>query len=277
MRTAGINSKLRMQPAARMAQKRPLLVFFLLAFGLAWLFFLPVVIPIQNIPPEFIVVPTFAPTVAAVITHWLANRDLRAFAATRFTTRVLLAAFAGPVLIAIAFTVIPAFLLGAGPLARWRWAVFTSVTVINWSTILGGPLGEEPGWRGYALPRLEALFGPIWASAVLGLVWALWHAPLFLIPGLASVSPASFAGILVGVSFLMTFVARLSHSYVLIPILMHAAFNTSSKWLNGLLEPVGWQQNMSPGLILALCWVPVAVVLAFLDFRGSRRRPHLGT
>ncbi len=46
-----------------------------------------------------------------------------------------------------------------------------------------GPLPEEPGWRGYALDGLQAKHGALVSSLIVGTVWALWHLPLFFIPG----------------------------------------------------------------------------------------------
>lgn len=46
-----------------------------------------------------------------------------------------------------------------------------------------GPLPEEPGWRGYALDPMQELWGPLAASLMLGIAWAIWHLPLFLIDG----------------------------------------------------------------------------------------------
>jgi membrane protease YdiL (CAAX protease family) len=45
--------------------------------------------------------------------------------------------------------------------------------------IVGGPLGEEPGWRGFALPRLQALHGPLLGTLILGPLWAIWHWPIW--------------------------------------------------------------------------------------------------
>ncbi|WNV91616.1 type II CAAX endopeptidase family protein [Umezawaea sp. Da 62-37] len=51
------------------------------------------------------------------------------------------------------------------------------------SMLIGGPLAEEPGWRGTAYPRLRASMGRLQAGLLLGVVWAVWHLPLFFIAG----------------------------------------------------------------------------------------------
>ena len=60
--------------------------------------------------------------------------------------------------------------------------LYLVVPVFFFVLVLGGPLGEEPGWRGLLLPTLaERSTFPV-AGIVVGIVWAIWHLPLFLIP-----------------------------------------------------------------------------------------------
>jgi len=54
-------------------------------------------------------------------------------------------------------------------------------TLFFW--LLFGPVPEEPGWRGYALDGLQVRWGALWASLILGVVWSVWHLPLFFIEG----------------------------------------------------------------------------------------------
>jgi membrane protease YdiL (CAAX protease family) len=73
--------------------------------------------------------------------------------------------------------------------------LFTSAAIF----VDPGPWGEETGWRGFALPRLLTLLSPLQAAMVLGVIWAVWHTPAFLVSGLSQ-SDYSFGWFLVGVT-----------------------------------------------------------------------------
>ena len=64
---------------------------------------------------------------------------------------------------------------GGAPLT---FTVWFNLLVIN---LLTGPTGEEPGWRGFALPRLLERYSPLKAGLVLGLMWSFWHLGLWLV------------------------------------------------------------------------------------------------
>jgi membrane protease YdiL (CAAX protease family) len=90
-------------------------------------------------------------------------------------------------------------------------------------SLLLGPMGEEFGWRGLALPLLQRKFAPFWASLILGVVWAVWHAPAFLLSGTPQ-SAWSFGPFFLGliaVAMIMTPLFNASRGSLLIAILYH--------------------------------------------------------
>jgi hypothetical protein len=90
-------------------------------------------------------------------------------------------------------------------------------------SLLLGPMGEEFGWRGLALPLLQRRFSPFWASLILGVVWAIWHAPAFLMGGTPQ-SAWSFGPFFVGliaITVILTPLFNASRGSLLIAILYH--------------------------------------------------------
>jgi membrane protease YdiL (CAAX protease family) len=88
-------------------------------------------------------------------------------------------------------------------------------------------LGEEPGWRGFALPRLIARFGPIVGTVILGIAWACWHLPLFMIAGTPQYGTGfvPFALMLIAWSMVITLVVLRARGSVIPAMLFHASAN----------------------------------------------------
>ncbi len=85
-----------------------------------------------------------------------------------------------------------------------------------------GPV-EEIGWRGLALPLLQRSMAPVWAALVLGVIWAVWHLPAFLLSGTPQ-SAWSLMPFLVGtvaLSFIVTPLFNRSGGSILLPALFH--------------------------------------------------------
>lgn len=236
---------------------RALVIFFAIAYGWAWLVFVPLVI--LRAPLPWTVVATFGPTLAAVITHRMTAGSWRAFRISATWPRTAAATAAGVALMIVAYAVLPA-VVTADP-RKLHWSVFTSFAVYNYSTLLGGPLGEEPGWRGYALPRLEAALGPVRGTLVLGLLWTGWHLPLFWYPGWTSSPLWIYVLFLIGQSLILTYGANLAGFGIITPIAMHAAFNTVSRFLSGLFADADPSARVPFDLVMALCGLATAIVL----------------
>ncbi|NPC45114.1 CPBP family intramembrane glutamic endopeptidase [Nocardioides sp. zg-1230] len=93
------------------------------------------------------------------------------------------------------------------------------LTLVLTATLFGGL--EEPGWRGYALPRLQARHTPLAATALVGLAWGVWHVPLY--------GPAGFVVPLV-LAFFYTWLFNRTGS-VLLCVLLHASFTAAQDHL----------------------------------------------
>ncbi|MDW7978365.1 MAG: CPBP family intramembrane glutamic endopeptidase [Candidatus Caldarchaeum sp.] len=94
---------------------------------------------------------------------------------------------------------------------------------------VGGPFQEEWGWRGYALERLQTRWNALTSSLLLGIVWGLWHTPLFLIPGtIQSQTPWwGFAILIVSGSILFTWIYNNTNQSILAVMLFHTMNNLS--------------------------------------------------
>ena len=117
-----------------------------------------------------------------------------------------------------------------------------------------GPLGEELGWRGFALPRLLQRFNPFIASLILGLIWGVWHLPSFFLSGLpqASLALPVFLFFTLCQSILVTWIFRHTGGSLLSQVLFHFMMNTSQDTFGTPLAGAALVAAVAAGLVLVL-------------------------
>jgi membrane protease YdiL (CAAX protease family) len=135
---------------------------------------------------------------------------------------------------------------------------------------MNGPMGEEPGWRGFALPGLQTGRSPLLATLILAPVIAVWHLPLALIEG-GGMKPLDFLGP-IAFAFVATWLFDHTGGSVLMTIVLHAAEGTihpNELWSVGA-------GAAAAQAIYPVVWVAVAIGVVILDWkfwRGSAPAP----
>jgi uncharacterized protein len=127
-------------------------------------------------------------------------------------------------------------------------------------------LVEEVGWRGYALPRLRARWGSFAAAALIGVLWCLWHIPMFLGQGVPLESALVMLLYFVGASLFLTWIYEGTQGSLLLVVLAHlgAHLDNSHRALPG---------EMLPLLVHAIVYS--ALGLLFMRRYLSRNRQRL--
>jgi membrane protease YdiL (CAAX protease family) len=131
----------------------------------------------------------------------------------------------GLIILIAAFTA--AFFMTESGRDRWQWSSLTEIVTLFGPNLLGGPLGEEAGWRGYALPRLQRRFHPVTSSLILGFLWANWHVPLML-AHVYNVTWWQFLPLTMAASIFLSFAFNLSKGSTLCAIFVHGLYNVGT-------------------------------------------------
>jgi CAAX protease family protein len=241
--------------------------FFGLAYFLTWAllapwFYLYSVVLHHSIPwwlwllAPFAYLGAVAPSLAGLVTTARTEgRDgVRRLVRSLVNARLPLRWYLFTLVLPLAVTVL-SIVIWDRNLARWQAFSFGSflgnLPVAYALALPFGPLGEELGWRGYALPRLLARFGPVAATLIIGVMWTFWHIPMMLwMPGasipaymqLTTFSVAVYLCQITAQSAIMTFIYVRTGGSVLLAVLAHLAFNTAGAIMFAGLPPFSLDQ-----------------------------------
>lgn len=102
-------------------------------------------------------------------------------------------------------------------------------------TFFSGPLSEEAGWRGFALPRLQQRYSALTSSLILGVLWTFWHVPIYFLPDATMIPLPIFLPMTVALTILFTWVYNNTGGSLVATVLMHFFFNFSGAFLAGHL------------------------------------------
>ena len=210
-------------PRAAGIARYPLLCFSILTLVLSWLPVIPYALGAFPGP----VLPC-GPFLAAIITAAVVGgrKGLRTYFRRLLQWRVgvgwyavaLLAPVAGWAIVAYANVLLGAAQPSAAQLAGWS-SIVTATLIFFINPLTGA--WEEPGWRGYALPLLLRRHPALVSSAILGVLWVLWHLPLFV----AGHIPWADAAFVFALTFVFTAIYLRTAGSVPVAFLLHATVN----------------------------------------------------
>lgn len=250
------------------------LTFFVAAFAFTWLPQLPSLLALWGVlpgPPERFLplagLGAFGPMLAAI---YAARRE-SGREGVKALFRPLRAWRVGPVWYVLAPLLSGAIFVASAAVYRLLGGRFDGPWVYlpteapRLVALVVFPIGEELGWRGFAQPRLQRRYGPLAASAVIGLAWALWHGPMFALAGvggplvLATLVPFFVAG-----SVVFAWAYNRAGGSVWMAVLLHvgAHLNNTNRSLPG---------DATPLLLHTAGYCAVALALVLIDREAWRK------
>jgi len=213
----------------------PLITFFVLVYVLTWAIESPLVFLTDSVTATqglvLVMLASNVPSILAIVLTAIVfgRGSVRKLLGRLLLWRVnpiwYLVVFLGPV--ALTGCVVLLNALMGGPALSLGMTLVGAAIFFAFSVVPGSALGEEIGWRGYVLPRLQSRMSALGAALLIAPIWALWHLPLWL-TGEPGRTPTLYTGFLVSafaLSVITTWVYNSTGGSLLMIVLLHATVN----------------------------------------------------
>ena len=269
-------------------RRHPLLSFFVLANVMSWLAWIPYILSQNGLGiwgyrfPELLgtsqllgVLPGayLGPIASAVLITAVADgrAGLRRWAGRMWRWRVRWHWYAITLLGVPAAMLATGYVFSGGRVSAPSMMVLAAYVPGLLLQMVTTGLAEEPGWRDFALPRLQRRFGPLAGSMVLGPLWAVWHLPLFLtewggFPDADWTRPVSFTVFCIAFNIVMTWVFNRTGESLPLSMLLHVSVNNFASIVWSEMFPTIDEDLASHAMATG------AVVAAVLVLAGTRGR-----
>jgi membrane protease YdiL (CAAX protease family) len=251
-------------------RQHPLFSYFFLAYAISWIVFIPYVLAewglLKGNYTLFYILHVFGPAIAAIVmTLVLSGKaGLQAFRHSLRQRRApwqwyLFVLLGIPALVMLGIIVQPGALEG---FRGFTISLLAGYPFYLFAAFIGVGLGEEPGWRGFALPRMQKQHGPLWGTLLLGVLWSCWHLPDFLTASKGGGPGTDLAAFLtnfpfftlavVSLAIIMTWIYNHTGGSLFIAILAHASVDAP--------EVAGWTGLFPNVSMIGLHW---GILIAF--------------
>ena len=240
------------------SKTQQLIFFFVLAFVIGWLAFIPVFLYHASPKPSALFIFLFSPALAGLITAALTNgmtgvkEVLGRYLIWKFQIRwyLLVLLLLPAIFLVVALTSFRTNLESLWTGSPWYFLIasFGYLMFIN--------SGEEIGWRGFALSRLQSVIkNPLVASIVLGLIWGIWHLPIYLNPEQSSFPLILFLLFIIGISIIYSVLFNNTHGSLLMAVVLHASTDIAPRFMQiAKFTPTSWL------IIVVLTWISAMIL-----------------
>ncbi len=267
--------------------QRPFLFFLIFTFSISWVTGFPTVF----VPGKFeglSYLSNFGPALGALIVVGIVEGSdgIKRLIRSLFQWRVkfiwYLVVLLGPALTMVTAVTIHYAFTGIGlaqSLMEWFSAfpqhLFMVISVFIFMMV--GIWGEEVGWRGFALPKLQEKYHPLLASLIVGAIWAVWHLPAFFIEGSqqAQQGMTFFFLATLGYSILYSWIYNGSRESLFMIWLLHSMNNATVSYTMLYFKPLTNEPVFSLAILGIFDLSVILLTKSTLLYRGELKRNYL--